>query len=552
MATGKAASVARRASNRSSTSSSGTSSRSNRNYSANLADGRSVTVRDGVKTYSDRPLKVTGNNGISISGESYSRNRGGTGFAPTAITSESLAPTEKIRLPEPVVPNVPDIAANNVGFTDPATGVSAGPNGTLTVTDPNQDKYAGASKLQNDFETALARLNTEAPSAADVQRQLEKDTGLRKKQQAVNDFTAQLNTIVANRDANKLRIEGQGRGIPEAIIGGQQAQIDKEAAIAALPVQAQLAAAQGNLQLAQDHINTWGQILMKDAENQYTRKKEVLTSVRDFAVGLEFKRIDDLDAANERKYQETRALTTAKTNALSMALGQGAPASVMNAIKSATSAEEVVAAAGIYNGDVLGQAIKREQLNALRTPAPSVPKGTVVVNGKPYQEVTDKEIQDVNDTAIKAESAAKIIDNMITSIKNNGSYVMWGAEKGNRESNRTALLLAMKSLEGTGALDQGTIDVLSGTIPNNEKFANDAGQIAKLNNLKTIITDKANSFVNSYQGTTAEIDARTNRIFQKQQSGQALTPDEQSQFDALFGGTEVSNSTSSFNPSSFY
>lgn len=359
----------------------------NRNYSTNLADGRSVSVRNGVKTYSNGPLQVKGNNGISISGKSYSKDQGGTGFKDGAITSADLAPTEKINLAPPAVPTVPDIASNNVGFTDPVTGVTSGANGMLTVTPPTTDKYAGATQLQNDFQAALNSLNSEATSAADIQRQLEKETDLKDKQQAVNDYTAQLNTIVANRDANILRVEGQGRGIPEAIIGGQQAQINKEAAIAALPVQAQLAAAQGNLQLAQDHINTWGNILMKDAEQQYTRKKEVLLSVRDFAMGIEFKRIDDLEKANERKYQEAQALTSAKTAALSQALGQNAPASIMNAIKSATTAEEVVAAAGIYNGDVLGNKIKQKQLADMYAPkggGSDVPT-IKTINGVDYQ-----------------------------------------------------------------------------------------------------------------------------------------------------------------------
>lgn len=533
---------------------SSTAKKSNQNYSTNLADGRSVTVKNGVKTYSDKPLQTTGKNGISISGQSYSRNVGGTGFAPTtssAITSSDLAPTEKINLPPVSAPAVPDITANNAGLTDQTTGVSTTGNGMLTVTPVTSDKYAGATKLQNDFEAALAKLNNEATSAGDIQRKLEKETQLRQKQQAVNDYTAQLNTIVANRDANILRVEGQGRGIPDVIIGGQQAQINKEAAIQALPVQAQLAAAQGNLQLAQDHINTWGNILMRDAEQQYNRKKEVLTSVRDFAVGIEFKRIADLDAANERKYQEAQTLTKAKTTALSMALGQGAPASVVSAIKSATSLEDVTAAAGVYNGDVLGQAIKREQLKSLRNPTPSGTGASVIVNGTAYQKVDDKEIQDLNKASTETNSALSIIDNMMTSIRNNGSYVMWGAEKGARTSNKTNLLLAMKAIAGTGALDQGTIDVLAGTIPENSMFANDAGQLSQLQTLRDTISSKTNEFINSYRGTTAELDTRTNRIFQKAQSGQVLTPQEQSELDKMLG-TSSPNSTAAFSPSSFY
>lgn len=520
----------------------------NRNVSFNTTGGKSVSIKDGVKTYSDSPLQVKGKDGISISGQSYSRDKGGTGFS-NVITSQDLATSGTIKLPPPATTQVPDFTANNAGLTNPEMGITAGPGGTLTVADPAQDKYAGASKIQNDFQAALAQLN--APTGADVQRQLEKETGLKRKQQAVNDYTAQLNTIVANRDANVLRVEGQGRGIPDVIIGGQQSQINKEAAIQALPVQAQLAAAQGNLELAQSHINTWGQILMTDATNQYNRKKDVLTSVRDFAVGLEFKRIDDLEAANERKYQEETALATARTKAMSQALSQPGGQAVVSAIAAAKDEAGIVAALGKYNGDVLGQQIQQEQLNKLRNPAPTGGGGVVVTgDGRELVKVSSKEIQDVNDTAIKAASASKIINNMIASIQNNGSYVMFGSEKGNRESNRTALLLAMKSLEGTGALDQGTIDVLSGTIPNNELLANDAGQIAKLNNLKTILTEKADAFVNSYRGTEAEVDPRTARIYQAPVSS-VLSPEEQAEFDTIFSGG-TSNSTAAFNPAAFF
>ncbi len=392
-------------------SSNRTSNRSSSNRSVSSLNRQLASVSAqakglGIDTRkADAMVKQTNREGS----KSFSGSREERAYNDSVITSADIAPKPKINLPPPVVPVVPDIAANNVGFNDPATGVTAGPNGSLTVTDPN-DKYAGASKIQNDFQTALAQLN--APTGADIQRQLEKETGLRKKQQAVNDYSSQLNTIVANRDANKLRVEGQGRGIPEVIIGGQQAQIDKEAAIQALPVQAQLAAAQGNLALAQDHINTWGQIMMTDATNQYNRKKDVLTSVRDFAVGLEFKRIDDLEKANERKYQETQAITKAKAQAMAQALSQPGGSSVIGAIKNATTLDEIVAATGKYNGDVLANQIKQKQLSDLYAPKAPGKRDTQVVDGKLVDMQTGEVISEfgAKAQAVTAQSKQSIVD----------------------------------------------------------------------------------------------------------------------------------------------
>jgi hypothetical protein len=176
------------------------------------------------------------------------------------INSNVLAPTRRLDLPPaPTTTDYGDmVVANNQGLSSPSTGLTADAKGMLTVdtTQQPQNKYQGLFDLFNASQTALSDLESDRTTGADIQRKLERETGIKSIREDVNNYSAQLNTIVANRDANLLRVEGQGRGIPETIIGGQQAQINKEAAIQALPVQAQLSAAQGNLELAQSHINT--------------------------------------------------------------------------------------------------------------------------------------------------------------------------------------------------------------------------------------------------------------------------------------------------------
>ena len=133
-------------------------------------------------------------------------------------------------------------------------------------------------------------------SLADDYMRAQRDLGKDEFQRQVNDYSAQINAITAKATADQLRVTGQGRGIPEAIIGGQQAQIAKEAAIQALPIQAQLAAAQGNLKMAQDNLNTWYNIRVQDVENDYQYKTKLFDAIQ-----------GQISKEDERRYNEKRA-----------------------------------------------------------------------------------------------------------------------------------------------------------------------------------------------------------------------------------------------------
>lgn len=158
---------------------------------------------------------------------------------------------------------------------------------------------------KNIFESYLASLqDLEAPSSTDAYLKAQKQTQILKKQKLVNDLTGQLNSVVNKGQANQLSLIGQGRGIPEAIIGGQQAQIGRETAIAALPIQAQLSAAQGDLEMANDNLETLFKIYSDDATNEYNRKREQIKMVYDYATEVEKRALERADKLEERAYQE--------------------------------------------------------------------------------------------------------------------------------------------------------------------------------------------------------------------------------------------------------
>jgi len=237
--------------NRGRRSSSSTGRTPNRNYSTNLASGGSVSVRDGVKTFSDNKLQVRGNNDISISGQSYSRNKGGTGFSPV-IPSDKVSPLPELKLPSATAPTaVPDADVTNASLAGFGTVIE----GNKFVPDPTvSDRSNAVAEANLAGRQGLAEyINSIRPKEGQNENALlaaRKQSGFGDAQKEVNRYQNQINVITGKRDAQMLGLEDQGRGITETIIGGQQARISREAAIMAMPLQAQLAAAQGNLEVA--------------------------------------------------------------------------------------------------------------------------------------------------------------------------------------------------------------------------------------------------------------------------------------------------------------
>lgn len=106
-------------------------------------------------------------------------------------------------------------------------------------------------------------------------------------QNAINSVTARLNTDLGN-----LRGVGAREGVTEAVYGQQTAEIIREANNQLLPLQAQLAADQGNLELATNTLNTWAKLRQDDIENEYNYKKSVRDELVKFATDDQKARLD--------------------------------------------------------------------------------------------------------------------------------------------------------------------------------------------------------------------------------------------------------------------
>ncbi len=234
-------------------------------------------ARTTARNLSD-PLTVAENNGETI--PSY--------IPPPVINSANLAPTAGINLPTPPAPSGTGTAA----MTQVGGLVSAPPAPEAAQADSDFNKY-----LKSIVET---------PSVEKIYAKAEKEAGVQAKQQTVNNLTGQLNAIVAKSQADKLSLVGQGRGVTEAIIGGQQAQIDREAAIQSLPISAQLAAAQGDLESAQSHLETLFRIRSEDAKNKADYKNKVAETIYNYATTKQKAALDARRLQDERQFTLTR------------------------------------------------------------------------------------------------------------------------------------------------------------------------------------------------------------------------------------------------------
>lgn len=219
----------------------------------------------------------------------------------------------------------------------------------------------------------------------------------------------------------------------------------------------------------------------------------------------------------QRDYEDLKANEKSISDMVIQASSQNAPQDLVAKAKEAKSPSEAAMILGQYAGDyykteLLKNQIATEKAQRAKIFADINAKQGVNINGKPLK-VSNSEITSLNESIRAKNSVESLITQFKQNIMNNGTQVLSGKAAGDRDALKTNLLLEMKTLAKTGALDQGTIDVLSGTIPGNTFFATEEGQTAALDNLLTTITNKSNEYVESYRGTTAETDPRTKRAY---------------------------------------
>jgi len=169
---------------------------------------------------------------------------------------------------------------------------------TMQLTPSQQGTDPTLSFLQN-----LMNETSNTTDTAAIERQAWKDSGVDRAQRDLNSATTQLNAITTSAQQQQLALENQGRGITTDILDTQAYEISRRAAIAALPLQAQLAAAQGNLDLAKERYNMLFQVRAQDAQAKYTARVNTANSLLQYATNQQAQRLEMYKFEKQQQFQ---------------------------------------------------------------------------------------------------------------------------------------------------------------------------------------------------------------------------------------------------------
>jgi hypothetical protein len=319
--------------------------------------------------------------------------------------------------------------------------------------------------------------NQKAPAdLMKIQNNLESQNQLRQKQESVNTYQTQLNNITAKAQADVLSVTGQGRGIPEAIIGGQQAQINKEAAIQSLPVQAQLASAQGDLQMAQIHVDKLFSIYAQDAQNQVDYYNKQATMVYGFLDKQQQQQLDTIRA--DKTFAQNTLLKTmdAQQGYAEVALKNGSLAA-FNAITGVRPPTDLNSPT--YSQDY---ATYQQNLNRAVSKYGVGGGGAEVTNGVPDKIISKIQQSSEYKTITGVMPAIQTIKDYMASVNDSGTYEFAsGTKAGTKKATYGNAIAAWKTLAGLGALSGADFGLAENVIPEPAFFARKSTFIAQLN-----------------------------------------------------------------------
>lgn len=417
-------------------------------------------------------------------------------FSSQGTTVKPLSPAEFLasqatsfpayKAPE-VTPVAPAIALGKpipeVKLPPPApqpdfNAIISGQTQTLT------DAQTRADALQAQQDTSTSEINkrlAELQGKTAYQQQQEDILGIPQQQKEIQELTNQIQAIGNETKAQQLALEGQGRGIPQAIIGGQQAQVGRENAIKALTLSAQLSAKQGNLAIATQQAQRAVDLKFAPIEQEIKNKLQAIELNAPNLTKAE-KKVADATAARLKLQQEQiegEKETEKSVNEIAITAGKnGASPALMAQISTAKSVKEALSKSAGYLKDPSAEVemqIKKAQLaNIYSQIAERGKDGTVLVdpNAKVILKPADatkinKEI--ANTDQFKAINTAKLsLDALIAFEKAFDKYGLEGFPGGGKAELRTkynTATLNLKEFFNLGVLNGPDLEIIKGILP---------------------------------------------------------------------------------------
>ena len=251
------------------------------------------------------PPRTISGSGVSRSGapststnDAYNTEFGGNPtYSPPSNLNISTG-TTSAGTTSAIMPNAPvgtnyqgQILGKQIGLgADPTTGLIQAPTSEEETDTTNKDIFDSYIKALKQPESR-EKLYNEA----------RQESGIDEARQRVNNTQAQINARTAQMQADILSEEGQGRGIPLDVLDTRRAEISRRAAIDLLPMQAQLAADQGNLEMAEETMNNLFDIYSTDAQNRVEFHNKNVEALYNFLTEEEKRKAEKVNKELDRK-----------------------------------------------------------------------------------------------------------------------------------------------------------------------------------------------------------------------------------------------------------
>lgn len=264
-----------------------------------------------------------------------------------AQTPEEVLKSTQALLERVKTEGITDISGKQIPFNQTLDiGTLQGSSAPITMPEPKLTDYSGlleggnvqlkalapaVQDMPDYMKTYLKSLEAEKPqSQIDLYGKITSETGLEglttQRIESINKLNvlqAELEGITAQAKQAQLQLEQQaaGKDVTTTFLGRQQQEITRQAAIKALPLQAEILAQQAIVQnntnlltAAQDKVNTLFQLYSQDQENERAYNKSIREAFYEFATKAEQRQLDLMDRDEQREYNERRdLLNTAKS-----------------------------------------------------------------------------------------------------------------------------------------------------------------------------------------------------------------------------------------------
>jgi len=269
------------------------------------------------------------------------------------ITPQSLSPVQAVKLPGAPASTT---ATGILGVTGAVKDASLSSQQAKL----DQDR-ATAQATQTSDRTELTKTMNEILGIQTGSEQARQEAGIDAKTEKVNEYTSRLEQL-QRKEQNEIRAL-EGTTLTDSQRSAKISEIQRSSAFEQADVAVLQSAANRDLATAQTILDSRTKLALEPLKTKlqfqqffYEENKDSLTKAEDRAFQNAIKESD-------RAYQREETFQKAKNSYISNAIEQGAPASVISAISSATNEEEAISAAGTYGGD-LKRKMEIAKLNA--------------------------------------------------------------------------------------------------------------------------------------------------------------------------------------------